>query len=58
MHARDEFELRFAEVGRDVRMRERGAQRQRMRRQRELAVGQRAQAFLLDAAAHAFQSCG
>jgi hypothetical protein len=29
-----------------------------MRRQRKLAVGQRAQAFLLDAASHAFQSCG
>src|SRR6185369_16157873 len=51
MHAGDELELRLAEIGRDVRMSERRAERGRMRGSRELAVGPHAQAFLLDAAA-------
>ena len=58
VHARDQLELRLAEVGRDVRMGQRRAERERMGRQRELAVGQRAQAFLLDAAPHALQPPG
>ncbi len=53
--AGDEFDLRLAVVGRDVRMRERGTQCCRMRRERQPALGQHAQALLLDAAAHARQ---
>jgi len=47
--------LRLAEVGGDARMRQRRAEGRRMRRQRQLPVGTHAQAFLLDAAAHAAQ---
>ena len=36
--ARDQLELRLAEVGRDVRVRQRGAQRRRMRCRREPAI--------------------
>jgi hypothetical protein len=46
-----QFQLRFAEVRRDVRMRQRRAQRGRMRRRGERAVFADAQPFLLDAAA-------
>ena len=48
--ARDQLELRLAEIGRDVRVRQRGAQRRRMRRRREPAIRGDPQAFLLDAA--------
>ena len=39
VHAGDELELRLAEIGGDVRVRERRAERRRVRRQRERAVG-------------------
>src|SRR5690242_17034677 len=55
LHAGDELELRLAEIGGDMRMRERRAERLRMQRARERAVGLDAQALLLDAAAHALQ---
>jgi hypothetical protein len=48
----DELKLTLAEIRGDVRMRERRAERGRMRRGRERSVGTRAQALLLDAAAH------
>ena len=47
---RDQFEQRLGIVGGQRRMRERRAERARMRRQRELAVVRDAQAFLFDAA--------
>ncbi len=53
--ARDQLELRLAVIGRDLRVRERGAKRNRMRCQRETARGQRAQAFLFNAAANALE---
>jgi hypothetical protein len=49
----DELELALAEIGRDLLVRERRAERFGMRRRGERAVGARAQAFLLDAPAHA-----
>jgi len=51
VHAGDQLDLRLAEVGGDVRMRQRGTERDRMRLLRQVPVGPRAQAFLLDAAA-------
>jgi len=53
VHAGDELELRLAEVGGDARVGERRAQRRRMRREGEAAVGPHAQRFLLDAATDA-----
>ena len=50
VHAGDELELRLAEVGRDMRMRQRRAERERMRSRRKPAVRRDAQAFFLDAA--------
>src|SRR5262249_25205437 len=50
VRAGNELELRFAEVGGDVRMGERGAERGGMRRERERAIRGHAQAFLLHAA--------
>src|SRR2546430_6770207 len=50
MHARDELELRFAEVRGDVRMSERGAERTRVRRHRKGSVRPDAQALFFDAA--------
>jgi len=55
MHAGDEFELRLAVVGGDVRMGQRTAQRGGVRRERQLSVGPRAQAFFFKATAHAAQ---
>ncbi len=55
VRAGDELELRLAEIGGDVRMRERRAERLRMRKRRERAVGAHAQALLLDTAADALQ---
>jgi hypothetical protein len=56
VHAGDELELRLAEIGRDVRVSQCRAERGRVRRERQAAVGQRAQAFLLHAAAHLAQA--
>src|SRR5712671_5729180 len=50
VHAGDQLELALAEIGGDVRVGERRAERRRMRRDRERAVGPNAEAFLLDAA--------
>ena len=58
VHAGDQLELRLAEIGRDVRVRQRRTERRRMRRQRERAARLRAQAFLLDAAPDAQQGVG
>jgi hypothetical protein len=58
MHAGDQLELALAEVGGDVRMGERRAERYRMRREGERAVGAHAQAFLLDAAAQVAEGAG
>jgi hypothetical protein len=58
VHAGDELELRFAEIGGDVRMGQRRPQTCRVRRQGQRAVGLRTQAFLLDAAPHAGQALG
>jgi hypothetical protein len=58
MHARDQFQLRFAVVGGDVGMREGRAERRRVRGQREGAGGGGAQALLLDAAPDALQPRG
>ena len=55
MHAGDELELRLAEIGGDVRVRQGSAERAGVRRCREAAVGRDAQAFLLDAAHKAAQ---
>ena len=51
----DQLELRLGKIGGDVRVRERRAERLRMQRLRQRAVGPHAQAFLLDAAADAAQ---
>src|SRR5207302_8551528 len=56
VHSGDQLELRLAEVGGDVRVRERRAERRRVRRLRQRAVGTHAQALLLDAAAHSLES--
>ena len=56
MHAGDEFELAFAEIGGDARVRQRRAQRGRVRRQRQGTGRQGTQAFLLDTAKHAAQA--
>jgi hypothetical protein len=58
VHAGDQLELAFAVVGGDVRVRQRRAQRLRVRRQRQAVARHHAQAFLLDAAAHAAQALG
>src|SRR5512134_3907325 len=50
MHAGDELELRFAEVGRDARMREGRAEPRRMRSHGERAFGPNPQTFLFDPA--------
>ena len=55
MYAGDQLQLRFAVVGGDVRMRQRRAQRLRMRRHGQPAFRRGAQAFLFDAAAYALQ---
>jgi hypothetical protein len=51
VHAGDELELRLGEVRGDVGVRERRAERRRMRCVGERAVGTDPQALLLDAAA-------
>ena len=56
VHPGDELELRLAEVGGDVRVRERRAERRRVRRQREFTAGLRAQAFFFDAASDRLQA--
>src|SRR2546426_115707 len=56
VHAGDQLELRLAEIGGDVRVRERRAERRRVRRLRKRAVGTHAQALLLDAAVHSPES--
>jgi hypothetical protein len=56
VHAGDELELRFAEIGGDVRMRERRPEPRRVRRRGERAVGPNAEALLLDAAPDPVQS--
>ena len=56
VHAGDKLQLRFAEVGGDIGVGERRSQLLRMRRERQLAVGMRAQAFLFHAAQHAGQA--
>ena len=48
----------FAEIRRDVRVSERGAEPRRMRRVCKLAVRPDAQAFLLDTAPNAFEHAG
>ncbi len=58
MHAGDQFELRFAEIGRDVRMGERRAERGRVRRGGKPAVRLHAQAFLFESAPNAAQDLG
>ena len=50
VYAGNELELRLAEVGRDVRVLERRAERCRMRSRRERSVGPHAQALLFDSA--------
>ncbi len=50
MHAGDEFELRFAEIGRDAGMGQSRTQRGRVRQRGQLAVRKYPQAFLFDAA--------
>jgi hypothetical protein len=56
MHAGDQLQLRFAVIRGDVRVRQRRAQRRRVRGQCQAAIGQRTQAFLLDPAAYALQA--
>ena len=53
VHAGDQFQLGLAEIGGDVRVRERRAEPGRMRRIREHAVRTDAQAFLFDSAPEA-----
>ena len=53
---RDQFDQRFGVVGGDERMRERGAERARMRRGGERTVARHPQAFPLDAAQPLAQS--
>ena len=55
VHAGDELELRFAEIGGDERVRQGRAQRGGMRCQRQAGIRQRAQAFLLDPPSHVAQ---
>ena len=56
MHAGDEFKLRLAVVGRDVRVGQRAAQRRRVRRECQATVGLCTQAFFFEAATHATQA--
>ena len=58
MDTGDQLELRFAEIGGDVRMRQRRAQAGRMRGQRERAVRANAQAFFFDPASECHQGRG
>ena len=58
VHAGDQLELRFAEIGGDMRMRQRRTERARMRVGGERPVGQHAQALLLDAAAYVPERVG
>ena len=51
--AGDQLELGFAEIGGDVRVRERRPEPGRMRRRGELSVGSDAEAFFFDAAPYA-----
>ena len=55
LNAGDELELRLAEIGRDVRVLERGAERRRMRRRRQRPVRPHPQALFLDPAAKRLQ---
>ena len=55
MHAGDELELRFAEVGGDARMGERRAKLRRMARGRQHAVGPHPQSLFFDSAAQTRQ---
>ena len=57
VHAGDEFELRLAEISGDVRMLERGSERDRMRGRRQRPIGPHPQAFLFDPAPEALQHC-
>jgi hypothetical protein len=56
VRAGDQLELRLAEVGGDVRMRQRRAELGRMRRESERAVGLDAQALFLHPAQAALQA--
>ncbi len=58
MHAGDELELRFAEIGGDVRVGKGRTQRRGVRRGRELAVRPHAKAFLFNAPVQAAQRLG
>ena len=58
VHAGDQLELRLAEIGRDVLVRERRAEPRRVRRFGKRAVRPDAQAFLLDAAPDACERLG
>ena len=53
-----QFDLRLAEVGGDVRVREGRAQRRRVRRQGQTATGLGAQAFFFDTPTHTQQPGG
>ena len=56
VHARDQFQLGLAVIGGDVGVRERTAQRGRVRREGQFAIGLGAQAFFFQATAHAAQA--
>src|SRR5262249_33910750 len=58
VHAGDELDLRLAEIGGDVWMGERRAERRRVRRHRERAARRRSQTLLLDAAAQVRERLG
>ena len=58
VHPGDQLELRFAEVGRDVRVRQGRTQACRVRGERQPAVARGAQAFLFDATQHRGQGLG
>ena len=58
MHAGDEFELRLAEIGGDVRVRQRRTERRWMRRMRQGTIKGGPQTFLFKPAAHAAQALG
>ena len=58
VHTRHQLQLRFAEIGGDVRMGQGRAQGCRMGRACQGTVRRHTQAFLLDATLHATQACG
>jgi hypothetical protein len=58
VHAGDEFQLRFAEIGGDVRVRQGRAQSARVGRHGIAAARAHPKAFFLDAALHAQQALG